>query len=371
VFPDIANALSLISGTVEQINTVTQGFKYSKTHKFDPTQKFGLLEVASMLSADLQYADTTKSPPEAAELVYTVDSSASPSWSLSIKPLSFHIVIDKFGSDPILTITGSFYGDEHTKPGLTDLNVTMGDKLSIIKDVFSDLQQVARFLPGGAGANLDVALSDGKLTVREAFSIADLPLGLGQLTDVSLDLGLSLQLSPLSVDFALGIGNPGNPFNWIVSPLAGNGLMQFGVQANKPSVTIQAGIGLGLAIDLAIASGSASVTIAFQIDATGSAVTLMAILSGQASVDVLDGLASATVTLTAALGLGVDPVPPAINPFPPDPFKPVTIGPEKITLLASCSVGIHLTVCWVASVDWDGTWNFQQSVTMPAVTVGV
>jgi hypothetical protein len=196
---------------------------------------------------------------------------------------------------------------------------------------------------------------------------------LGQLTDVSLNLGLVVTLQPLSVDFTIGIGDPGNPFDWIVSPLAGNGLMDFGVQANQPSLTIQAGIGLGLAIDLGIASGSASVTIAFQLNVAGNTIPLMAILSGQASVDVLDGLASASLTLTAALGFSLSPIVPPLVFSPPLPAVPnqVTLGPETITLLASCSVGIHITICWVVSVSWDGSWSFSQSITTPQITVGI
>jgi hypothetical protein len=85
-----------------------------------------------------------------------------------------------FGSQPLLTITGAFYGDEHTKPGVTGLNVQFGGGLSIVKNVFSALQTLAQFLPGGATAALDVALSDGTLTVTDTFTIADMPLGLGE-----------------------------------------------------------------------------------------------------------------------------------------------------------------------------------------------
>ncbi|HLI10047.1 MAG TPA: hypothetical protein VKY65_00480 [Alphaproteobacteria bacterium] len=366
LFPDIANALSLIQGALEQINTISQGFHYSKTHGFDPNQRVTLVDLG-VINIALQYADTTDPALPAAKLIYAVDSSASPSWSLSIGPLSFLVTVPVFGSTPILTITGGFSADEHTKAGLTNLNVQMGDALSVVKNVFSDLQALAQFLPGGAGANLDVALSDGRLTVSDTFAIADMPLGIGDITDVSLDLGLGIRLSPLSVDFAVGIGSASNPFNWIVSPLAGNGLMDFGVRANQPALTIQGGIGLGLAIDLGIASGSASVAIAMQLNVTGNTITLMAILSGQASVDVLDGLASATITLSAALGVGLDPLMPPVHLLPP----PVSIGPEDITLIASCSVGIHISVCWVVSVSWDGSWTFSQTVTMPQVTVNV
>ncbi|MBV8967600.1 MAG: hypothetical protein JO331_00875 [Verrucomicrobia bacterium] len=365
LFPDIANALSLIQGAMEQINTISQGFHYSKNYTFDPNQQATLIDLG-VINIVLQYADTTLSTPKAAELVYSVDSAASPSWSLSIGTLSFLVTVPVFGSSPILTITGGFAADEHTKAGLTNLNVQMGDALSVVKNVFSDLQALAQFLPGGAGANLDVALSDGKLTVQDTFTIGDMPLGLGNLTDISLDLGLSVQFTPLAVDFLIGIGSPSNPFNWIVSPLAGNGLMDFGVQANQPSLTIQAGIGLGLAIDLGIASGSASITIAVQLNVTGNTITLMAILTGQASVDVLDGLASASITLSAAVGFSLSPIVPPVHLLPP----PVSIGPEDITMIASCSVGIHITICWVVSISFDGSWTFSQTITMPQLTVG-
>jgi hypothetical protein len=347
---------------------------------FDPTKRYTLADVPSVLNVALQYADVSLNtansgyPVTPTTLTYTVDSSASPSWSLSIGPLSFVVTVPIYGSDPLLIITGGFHADEHTNAGLTDLNVQLGNALSIIKSVFSDLQGLAQYLPGGAGANLDIALSNGRLTVTDTFSIADLPLGLGDLTDVSLDLGLTVTLSPLAVDFAVGIGTPDNPFNWIVDPLAGNGLMTFGIQANKPSLTIQAGIGLVLAIDLGIASGSASITIAFQVNVTGSSITLMAILTGQASVDVLDGLASATLTLSASLGFKIDPIPPPItfDPLPPAiPPTSLTIGQETVTLLAACSVGIHISIAWVVSVSWDGSWQFSQSVTTPSVTLSV
>jgi hypothetical protein len=99
----------------------------------------------------------------------------------------------------------------------------------------------------------------------------------------------------------------------------------------------------------------------------------MAILSGQASVDVLDGLASASLSLSAGLGFSLNILPPPVqfNPSPPPNATSVTLGPETVTLLASCSVGIHLTICWVISVSWDGSWSFSQSISTPAITVGI
>ena len=148
-------------------------------------------------------------------------------------------------------------------------------------------------------------------------------------------------------------------------------MIALGVQNSSPAFIIQAGIGLGLAIDLGIASGSASVTIAVELDVNPPTITLMAILTGQASVDVLDGLASASITLSAGLGFSLDPIVPPVKFLPPGDPSEVQIGPETITLLATCSVGIHISLCWVLSVSWDGSWQFSQSVSTPVLTVGV
>jgi hypothetical protein len=373
LFPELSQALSLLepADPVQQLNTIPTGFQYQKTHTFAPDPMTGnpvttsIIE-NSVITITLAYADTTQPPPKPATLTYTVDSAASPSWTLSLGPLTFEVTIPALNNNPVLKITGGFYADENTKAGLTGLNVTLGPALSAVQSVFSDLQALASYLPGGIGASLDVAVSDGQLTVSDTFSIANLPLGLGQLTDLSLDLGLQVTLSPLSVDFLVGLGAPDNPFNWIASPLAGNGLMNLGVQGGLPAFVIQAGLGLGLSIDLGIASGSASITVAVELDVTTTSITMIATLTGQASVDVLDGLASASLTLSAGIGFSVAELALTGPPVTPPELQ---IPGADITLIATCSVGIHISICWVVSVSWDGSWQFTQSFQTPQLTV--
>jgi hypothetical protein len=136
-------------------------------------------------------------------------------------------------------------------------------------------------------------------------------------------------------------------------------------------LTVQGGIGLGLAIDVGIAQGSASITIAARLDITGSTVTLMAIITGQASVDVLGGLASASITLTAAVGFSIDPFPPLPTFTGGPPPTGIDFPSEDITLLASVSVGIHISICWVVSVDFDGSWQFSQSIHTPELQLSL
>ena len=322
-----------------------------------------------VLKVELVYADPSGNPTTISfniDPAHTLPASHGRNWWLTIGPISFTVTIPEFGAAPLLTIVGSFAADDRSKPGLTGLTIDYGAALDTLKSVFSKLQALASFLPGGLGAGLDVSLSNGQLTVRDTFALPTLPLGLGELSDISLDLGLSLTLSPLSADFIIGIGDPGNPFNWIVSPLAGNGAIDVGVKGGAPDFLIQAGIGLGLGIDLGIAEGSASVTLAISLDVNGSAITVMVILNGQASVDVLGGLASASLSLTAAVGVTIDPLPiPVPSLSPPG----IDFPAETITFLASVAVGIHISICWVVSVDFEGSWQFSQSIHTPQLSV--
>ena len=386
LFPDIANALSLVTGAVEQIENLAGGLKYKKeyTYPLDPSTATGakqstLADLADVFKLELAYADTSKGTSKPTKITLIIDPTASPRWSISITPLSLLVTIPSLSPDPLLTIiagfdadptayVGGFVGDENTKPHVTNLNVQFNGALDVIQTVFSRIEAIASFLPGGKAAGLKIALSDGKLTVEDSFALPTLPLGLGELSGISLDLGLAIQLSPLSAGFTVGIGSPDNPFNWIVSPLAGNGLVDIGLKNNAPNIDLQAGIGLALAIDLGIASGSASIVIALNVDVNPPSITLVVLLTGQASVDVLDGLASASLTLTAGIGVSIDPLPvPTIKILPPE----IDFPSETITMIATVSVGIHLTVAWVVSVDWDGSWQFSQGFTTPAIDVSL
>ena len=153
----------------------------------------------------------------------------------------------------------------------------------------------------------------------------------------------------LSIDFLLSIGTPDAPCHWIVDPLSGTFCLEIGVQNNAPDILIQAGIGVGLAIDLGIASGSASITIAVQIQVQGSPVTitLLFLLTGQAEVDVLGGLASAAITLTAGLGLSFNPS-----------------QPLDVNLIGTAAVGIHISICWVINISFSGSWTFQKEINL-------
>jgi hypothetical protein len=276
-------------------------------------------------------------------VTFKLDPAGSPRWSIDFAKFTF-VLVSPFGdvNDPLLQVVGSAHADADHAPSLGELKVVYGSILSLVQQIFSKLNELASFLPGNKSF-LDVSLSDGKLTIRDKFALPTLPLGLGDITNVALDLGATMTMAPLSMDFTAGIASPDEPFQWLVSPLSGTGCVQVGFHNGDANLLIQAGIGVGLAIDVGVASGSASIVLALQVDNAVKPFEVKVILTGQASVDVLGGLASASLMLSAAL---------TIIPALPD-----------ITLIGSVAVGIHISICWVINIDFDGSWQFSQTLT--------
>jgi hypothetical protein len=86
------------------------------------------------------------------------------------------------------------------------------------------------------------------------------------------------------------------------------------------------------------------------VQVQGNNVTLMFLLTGQAQVDVLDGLTTVSLTITAGLGLN---------------FNPGNL--RDVNLIGTALVGVHLSICWVANIGWSGSWTFQKEVNLNAL----
>ena len=354
IFPNLGDAFDFSSAKALAVSP--DGITYDEVLTINKNEvllmNFGIIQLF------VQYKGETGAQTRAEIHVHP---NANPRWSIVLDRLAIAV---RSGANTLISLYATVRADEHTAATVKDLNVRYGNFLRVLESIFNNLQYVARFLPGGKDAGLRVAFSQGKLTVRNAFALPKLPLGTGQITDVAVDMGFDIGLSPQSIDFVAGLGSSQKPFRWVVSPLAGTGCIQVGVNTKGLNVLVQAGIGLGLAIDLGIVSGSAAVTIAVELSTQVEPFLLGAILSGRASVDVLSGLAS--VTLTLAAGLAV--VPPNILPPLPPPI-PAQLGPYEITFIASVAVGIHITVAWVIDIDWDDYWQFKQTFETPTIPV--
>jgi hypothetical protein len=344
IFPDLAKALSFPSAQDLVLGALgADTLTLNNLAKFPISQPPLTLVDFGAVKVVLVYQDRSQASMPQTEVTFNLDPGGSPRWSIKFEKFTF-VLVSPFGdvNDPLLQVVGSAEADADHSPKLSDLQVVYGSILTLVEQIFSKLNQLASFLPGNKSF-LDVSLSNGQLTVRDKFALPTLPLGIGDITNVALDLGATMTISPLGMAFTAGIASPDQPFQWLVSPLSGTGCVVVGFQNNNASLLIQAGIGAGLAIDVGVAEGSASIVLAFQVDNTLSPFEVKVILTGQASVDVLGGLASAAIMLSAGL---------AIIPALPD-----------ITLIGSVAVGIHISICWVVSVDFDGSWQFSQTLT--------
>jgi hypothetical protein len=274
----------------------------------------------------------------------TLDASATPTkWSLTLEDLAFIGNVDGFGT--LLTITGGFQAGSTISPGFTNLNVVYGPSLDPVQAILTGLSSIAESL--GGDAELDVGFSGNTLTVQQGFTLPTIPLGFGEITDLGLNLGFSATI-PSDLSFSVGIGSKQDPFQWVVSPLAGTGAIVLGVQGGGLDVYLEAGLGLGLSISVAVASGSASIVVGLSLDIGTTQIQIAATLTGNAQVDVLGGLASASLTLTAAITITL----------------PAPLPPSEADLSAQVSVGIHISICWVISVSFDGSWGFSETISV-------
>jgi hypothetical protein len=333
----------------------TQSLKLSPTVHATPVR----LISCTVAHADLYFywQGDNPSDPNPPTVVISLGQPTSPSWSLDINHVAVGLTIPSVDSSPLLSLQGSFHADAASAPAFPKLDLVFSGILQPVTQFLTALNDVAGVIgsqdPGAPPPGLNVSFSDGKLDVTDNFALPSIPLGPGTIENLSLDIGATMDIVGLSIDFLLSIGTPDAPCQWIVDPLSGTFCLQVGVQNNAPDILIQAGIGVGLALDLGIASGSASIVIAVQIQVQGTptTITLLFLLTGQAEVDVLGGLASAAITLTAGLGLSFN-----------------LSNPLDANLIGTAAVGIHISICWVINISWSGSWTFQKEINLKQLT---
>jgi hypothetical protein len=337
LFPDIGSALQIPSTD----GLPLQGDGFTRTYTWGPgampptpaPPDRSVLDIA-IVHIVLSYS--------AFKGTLTLDASTTPtSWSLKLEKLAFIASVDGFGT--LLTLSGGFQAGSSISPGFTGLNVTYGPSLDPVQAILTGLSDVAQQL--GGDAELDVGFSGNTLTVQQGFTLPTLPLGFGEITDLGLDLGFSATI-PSDLAFSVGIGSKQDPFQWVVSPLAGTGSIVIGVQGGGLDVYIEAGLGVGLSISVAVASGSASIVVSLSLDIGSNSIQIGAQLTGNAEVDVLGGVASASLTLAAGITITVHP------------------AQKDADLAAQVSVGIHISICWVISVSFDGSWGFSETISI-------
>jgi hypothetical protein len=359
-FPGISQCLNFLSSELQPITNQLAAPSLSTTQDLylKPTVRSTPISLISTSIADVnlyfyQKGDDLTKQADPPNVVISLGQPTSPSWSLDVNHLAIGLVIPALGNSPVIWFQGGFHADADTTPAFPSFQTAFESPLDVLASLFTVLNDIASVLSPGSGGGsgsssdgpgLNTSFSNGKLAVTDNFSLPDIPLGPGTISNVSLDIGSTLDIVALSIDFLVSIGTTDAPCQWIVDPLSGTILVQAGILKNKMNILVQGGIGVGLAIDLGIASGSASIVIAVRLQINGSVITILFLLTGQAQVSVLGGLASAAITLTAGLGFSID------------------VADLDINLIGTAAVGIHISICWVINLSWSGSWTFQKEL---------
>ncbi len=77
----------------------------------------------------------------------TVDPAAAVRWTLLLTRVCFAV---RYNKSPLISIFADVKADAHSAPTVANVNVRYEGILGALQSIFTNIQQVARFLPGGA-----------------------------------------------------------------------------------------------------------------------------------------------------------------------------------------------------------------------------
>jgi hypothetical protein len=226
--------------------------------------------------------------------------------------------------------------DEATKPDFS--NPIFTGFLSVLQDIFANA--AGRGFAGGAGAGLQVgSRKDGSPSATS--SRAELR---SEPADHRYRRGDGRCARALAARHRVHrrAGQLRKPFRCPAA--AGTGVVQVGVN-NKDSMSCAGRPRPGACHRPGIAAGSTAITLAAEIN-TGIDPSSSRSSSPPRQLDVMRGLASATITLAAGLASARPTTCRFAGAAVSPPARPYTIG-----FVASVAVGIHISICWVVDID--------------------
>ena len=274
------------------------------------------------------------------------------------------LTIPALTDQPIIWLQGGFHIDSDTTPAFPKLDVEFAGPLKPLTEFMTILKDIASVLSPGSGshvmqahaaqahddstsgsdAGLQVHFADGKLSVTDNFTLPDLPLGPGTISDVSLDIGATLDIVGLAIGFMVSIGTLDAPCHWIVDPLSGTVAVGAGVKNNEIDIFILGGIGVGLGDRSRHRVWSASIVLSVSVEINGSH-------------DHHHDRAHRSGRGRRARRPG-QCIHYALRRSRPQ----FAIPPTDVNLIGTASVGIHISICWIINIDFSGSWTFQKDI---------
>ncbi|MEO8869410.1 MAG: hypothetical protein ABI357_01115, partial [Granulicella sp.] len=211
-FPGISNCLQFLGTELDHITNSTSapslGTIQKKQFKTSVRQNPLRLIDISIAHVDLCFhwladTDLTKDA-DPANVIIALGQPTSPAWELEINRVAITLTIPAISDDPIIWLQGGFHIDSDTTPAFPKLDVELAGPLKPLSEFMTILKDIASVLSPGSGSNaiqahsaqahddsssgsdagLQVHFADGKLSVTDNFTLPDLPLGPGTISDV-------------------------------------------------------------------------------------------------------------------------------------------------------------------------------------------
>ncbi len=260
-------------------------------------------------------------------------------WSVSQGPLS--IDVQAHGERLLTFAFDAEQADSHTAAQLVHPRLIPGPALEPLGAWLPGLWNLSSGASGGSGVPTGVPLQfDGRqLSIGCAVAIGDVAWGFGRLHNATLTLGGTLTACPGGVDFGLSLGSEAAPATLIAGPHTGLAMVDIGVRSDGPHIDVRVALELPMALATdGPHSGGAVLAVQLRTQ-RDSPVRIGGVASGQAMVDVLDGL--------ACLSLAVE------SPCRVLPGRP---SPAHVRLEADLIAGVHLPLCSLLDTDGHIGW---------------
>jgi hypothetical protein len=219
------------------------------------------------------------------------------------------------------------------------------------------LQRLDAWLPGlwtlpsldnaasGLPERLPLTLQSGRLHIGSPVSLPTVALGMGSVEHASLALGGTVNAQPPELSFGLELGNPLAPATLRASPDTGTVAVRIGVANGGAQIDVHLALRLPMGFERqGLDSGSAAMS-ADLMAFWGDPVRLGGTVSGQATLELLDGLATTSVAIAAACRVRPD--------------RPTR---SQVRIEADVVAGLHLPLCSLLDIEGDTRWPFAADI---------
>ena len=255
-------------------------------------------------------------------------------WSVSPGPLC--IDLQSHGERLLSFAFDAEHADSRRAPQLLRPRLIPAAVLAPLGDWLPGLWNLRARTSGDSGlpAAVPLRLAGGQLHIGCAAQLDDVAWGFGHLKHAPLTLGGTARARPAGVEFGLSLGSVCAPMTLIAGSHTGAAMVRIGVVSGGPQIDVR--VALALPMQLAPDapdSGSAALDVNLRTDGSHP-VRVGGVASGHAVVDVLGGLACASLAVE--------------SPCRVWPDRPT---PGHVRLEADLIAGVHLPLCSLLDTD--------------------